>query len=148
MQLKTIFVGASLSASLAVADDVLPRQNAAQISAAANAELSYFAAITTQPVYLSLSSVLATNSAESSQVNAWLESVFSQTGAVPATVVNALPTVAQAFGSSLLSAQNSIATANGFSAVVSKAGAQPTGVAALGAAGAAAAGFVGIVLAL
>ncbi|KAF4631263.1 hypothetical protein G7Y89_g6862 [Cudoniella acicularis] len=160
MRFTSLFAAAGLLASVAVADPVvarapdavLPRQNAAQTTSFVVAQLSYLASLETDAGLSSLDNLLATNTAVLNSASSWLSSVasvVSKGGVVQATAVQALPTQVQSVYGSILSVQQSIATANGFTLTTTGviAAAAPTGL-SLKAAGAAAAGFVGLAMAL
>ncbi|KAF4624232.1 hypothetical protein G7Y89_g13940 [Cudoniella acicularis] len=167
MRFTSLFTAAGLLASVAIAEPIAPRQTAAfgaiqnstsltpQESTALSQLASFISALPTQPGWSSLSALVATNTAIANAVSSWESSVNALTGNNPITAISLLPTEVQPFFSSVYNAENSIITADGLSGFIpqptststSKAGAASTPF-PLGAAGAAAAGFVGLVMAL
>ena len=124
-----------------------------QTSALSAALVSYNSALADSPAVTSLAQLLATDSAALSSYTAAAVSLFSvvvNQQPLASNYLNAFPTQAQSLYSSVISAENSIYTANGFAAITptgsaSANGAMPTGHAMMGASAAAMAGFIGAV---
>ncbi|KAH8602704.1 hypothetical protein B0O99DRAFT_587790 [Bisporella sp. PMI_857] len=169
------FVSANPAANPAPAPTpaaVLPRvpepQTAQQTSEYVADVVSYLSALATDPAILSLASKFQTDSAALSSFQAAGSSIGSIVEAgetVPANFLDSVPSDARSFFGSVFTAVQSIASENGFAAVktgspttaatdaatvattkASTGGAMPTGF--VGMAGVAAAGFMGVVMAL